>query len=46
MKNLSLTIAAVLILVVGGGMAFLAMWEIPAPSAPVQKVLSDDRFPR
>lgn len=28
-----------------GGAAFLATWEIPAPSAPVEKVISDDKFP-
>jgi hypothetical protein len=30
---------------VGGG-AYLATWEIPPPSAKVEKVLSDERFPR
>jgi hypothetical protein len=28
-----------------GGAVFLATWEIPAPSAPVEKVISDDKFP-
>jgi hypothetical protein len=46
MRNLSLIIVAFVALVLAGGMALLAMWEIPAPSAPVQKVLPDDRFPR
>lgn len=43
-----LTIAiflTLLVLVIGGG-AFLAMWEIPAPTATVEKILPDDRFPR
>ncbi|MFQ5955619.1 MAG: hypothetical protein ACE5JZ_11200 [Kiloniellales bacterium] len=30
---------------VGGGV-FLAMWEIPPPSARVEQVISDDRFAR
>ncbi len=28
-----------------GGAVFLATWEIPAPSAPVEKVMPDDQFP-
>jgi len=27
-----------------GGAVFLATWEIPAPSAPVEIVVPDDRF--
>jgi hypothetical protein len=33
-------------LVVVGGAAALAMWDIPAPSAKVEKVIPDDRFQR
>jgi hypothetical protein len=46
MKNLSLILIAFLVFLLGGGVALLAMWQIPAPSAPVHKVLADDRFPR
>jgi len=46
MKNISLILIAFVVLLLAGGMALLAMWEIPAPSAPVQKVLPDERFPR
>jgi hypothetical protein len=28
------------------GAIFLLTWDIPPPSAPVEKVLPDDRFPR
>ncbi len=28
-----------------GGVVFLATWQIPAPSAPVEKVIPDDTFP-
>jgi hypothetical protein len=35
----------VVVAIVGGG-AFLATWEIPPPSATVEKVLPDARFPR
>ena len=45
MRNIPLIIVAFMVLLLAGGMAFLAMWEIPAPSAPVHKVLPDDRFP-
>lgn len=37
----------VLILVVlVGGAAFLATWDIPAPTATVEKVIPDERFRR
>jgi hypothetical protein len=29
-----------------GGLVFLATWDIPPPSATVEKVISNDRFPR
>ena len=32
-------------LVTSGGL-FLLTWDIPPPSAPVEQVLPDDRFPR
>jgi hypothetical protein len=35
----------VLLVVVAGG-AFLFTWEIPAPERQVEKVISNDRFPR
>jgi hypothetical protein len=38
-----------LVLVAGlltSGAIFLLTWDIPPPSAPVEKVLPDDRFPR
>ncbi|HYD69642.1 hypothetical protein [Azospirillum sp.] len=35
-----------LLVVIGGGMAFLAAWDMPAPSKTVEKVIPDDRFPR
>jgi hypothetical protein len=31
--------------VVGGGL-FLAYWDFPVPSTPVEKVLPDARFPK
>lgn len=35
-----------LLLALVAGLGYLAMWEIPAPSAPVEKVIPDDRFQR
>ena len=35
-----------LIVTIGGGLVFLATWEIPAPSQTVEKVLKNDKFPR
>lgn len=36
-------IAAIAIVV---GVAFLATWDMPPPTASVEKVLPDERFPR
>ena len=46
MKNISRIVIAVVAVVIAGGFAFLATWDIPAPRAPVERVLPDDRFPR
>jgi len=35
-----------LLLILAGGVAFLLTWDIPAPTAPVEKVIPNDRFPR
>ena len=35
-----------ILLLLLGGAAFLALWNPPAPSAPVEKVLPDARFPK
>ena len=32
--------------VIGGGLIGLASWNIPAPTAHVEKVLPDEAFPR
>ena len=43
-----ITIAFVLVIasLLLGGAVFLALWNPPAPSAPVEKVLPDARFPK
>ncbi len=46
MGKLTIGLVVIVILAVLGGAAFLAFWNPPAPSAPVQKVLPDARFPR
>ena len=46
MKKTTLIALVVLAgLIVSGGF-FLLTWDIPPPSAPVEKVLPDERFPR
>jgi small neutral amino acid transporter SnatA (MarC family) len=42
-----LVIAAALVaLLVVAGFAFLATWNIPAPSTRIEKVVPNDRLPR
>jgi hypothetical protein len=37
-------VLVVLVLVIGGGIAFLLTWDIPPPTSPIEKTLPDDRF--
>ena len=43
-----LTVALVIIIALAllGGMTFLALWNPPPPSAPVEKVIPNERFPK
>ena len=46
MKKLTtLIIATALVLIVGGAL-FLASWDIPAPSAEIERPIPNDRFAR
>ena len=38
-------VVLLLAVVVGGGV-FLAMWDVPPPSAKIEKVIPDERLPR
>ena len=46
MGKLTIGVVVVVVLAVLGGAAFLALWNPPVPSAPVEKVLPDARFPK
>jgi hypothetical protein len=46
MGKVTVGLVIVVVLVLLGGMAFLAFWNPPAPTAPVEKVLPDARFPK
>lgn len=45
MMRLSTVLMLLLLASLAGGALFLATWEIPAPSAPVERVISNDNFP-
>ena len=45
MKKLAYVLVVGLLLVVAAGVALFATWDIPAPTAPVEKTLPDDQFP-
>ncbi|HLI11052.1 MAG TPA: hypothetical protein VKY65_05590 [Alphaproteobacteria bacterium] len=38
-------VALVIVVVIVGGAVFLGTWQIPAPTAKVEKVIPNDRFP-
>jgi hypothetical protein len=46
MKNVSRVIVLLVVLLIVGGGVFLATWDIPAPVAPIEKDIPNDRFPR
>ncbi len=46
MRKSSLFLIFIILGVLAGGAAYLATWEIPPPTVKVEKVLSDERFPR
>jgi len=46
MSRIAIFAALLVAVVLVGGAIFLATWDIPPPSAKVEKVLPNDRFPR
>ena len=46
MSKFSRIVALIVLVVIVGGAVFLATWRIPAPTARVEKVIPNDRFPR
>ena len=46
MKKLTGVVMILILVGIAGGIAFLAAWDIPSPSAKVEKVISNERFPR
>lgn len=46
MKRMPLVILILFLVAAGGGVGWLATWDIPAPVSTVEKVLPDERFPR
>ncbi len=44
MSKLSRIVLAVVLVIVVGGVAYLATFDLPSPSARVEKVIPDDRF--
>jgi hypothetical protein len=46
MGKFVIIVAAMLGVSVIGGAAFIMVWDIPAPTAKVEKVIPDAKFPR
>jgi len=46
MRKLILILMALLVVAVAGGVVFLGTWELPPPTEPVVKPISNDRFER
>jgi len=46
MSTLSRVLLVVLLVVVLGGVIFLVTWDIPPPTATIERVIPDDQLPR
>jgi hypothetical protein len=46
MGKIVLICVGLLVVAVAGGVGFLAVWDIPAPTAHVEHVIPDAHFPR
>lgn len=46
MTRIAVSLAALAVLSVVVGLVVLATWDIPAPTATVETVIPNDRFPR
>jgi hypothetical protein len=46
MNRFLLIFVALVVVILVGGTVFLMIWDIPAPTARVEKVIPDARFPR
>lgn len=43
MTKLSRVLLILLVSIIAGGILFFATWDIPPPSAPVEKVIPNDK---
>jgi hypothetical protein len=46
MSTINRVLLVLLLVLVLGGAVFLVTWDIPPPTARVERVLPDDQFPR
>ena len=46
MSTINRVLVVLLVVLALGGTVFLATWEIPPPTARVERVLPDEQFPR
>ena len=46
MKSLTRLAVIVVLAIIAGAVIFLSTSDIPAPVTPIEKVLSNDRFPK
>lgn len=44
MGKVSVAIAAAIVAIIAVGVALLATWDIPPPTAPVEKTIPDEKF--
>ncbi|WP_199175822.1 hypothetical protein [Telmatospirillum siberiense] len=46
MSSLVRVVVVLVVVILVGGIVALSMWDIPAPSSKIEKVIPDERFQR
>lgn len=46
MAKIILIVVAAVVILLAAGVAVLAVWDIPAPNKPVERVIPDARLPK
>ena len=46
MVKVALIVVAAVVVLLAAGAAVLAVWDVPAPNQPIERVLPDARFPK
>jgi len=46
MAKVALVVVVLVVAILAAGVGYLALWDIPAPNQPIERVIPDARFPK